>query len=177
MPGMADPKFLERLNAQLGSEFAAHHQYLSIAAYYDGLTMPQMAGFFYRQAAEERDHAMMMIRYLIDSDADVEIPGVTAPAFRFPDITAPVALALEQERRVQAEVHELLSIARRADDFASDQFMQWFVKEQVEEIATMNDLLTVVRRRPDSIEAIEDYVARETVRAGVDPTAPRVAGA
>lgn len=174
---MADATFLATLNGQLGSEFAAHQQYLSVAAYYDLLTMPQMAGFFYRQAAEERDHAMMMIRYIIDSDAAVVIPTVPAPVYEFTDVCAPVALALEQERRVQTEVHNLLAIARSANDFASDQFMQWFVKEQVEEIATMSDLLTVVQRAPHSIEAIEDYVARETQNAGPDPTAPRVAGA
>ena len=174
---MADATFLETLNRQLGSEFSAHQQYLSVAAYYDLLTMPQMAGFFYRQASEERDHAMMMIRYIIDSDAAVVIPAVAAPVFEFPDVCAPVALALEQERRVQREVHHLLATARGADDFASDQFMQWFVKEQVEEIATMSDLLTVVRRAPDNIEAIEDYVARETQNATTDPTAPRIAGA
>jgi ferritin len=174
---MADPKFLERLNFQLGSEFGAHQQYLSVATHYDLLTMPRIADFFYRQAAEEREHALMMIRYIIDSDADVQIPSVAAPQWQFDDISQPVSLALAQERRVQSEVHELLAIARNANDFASDQFMQWFVKEQVEEIATMSDLLTVIKRAPENIEAIEDYVARETQSAGSDPTAPRIAGA
>ncbi len=174
---MADPAFLDHLNLQLGSEFGAHQQYLSIAAYYDGLTMPQMADFFYRQAAEERDHAMMMVRYLVDCDAEVQIPAVDAPEFKFGDIIAPVELALAQERRVQQEIHSLVATSRAANDFASEQFMQWFVKEQVEEIATMSDLLTVVRRAPDNIEAIEDYVARETATAGTDATAPRQAGA
>ena len=174
---MADETFISKLNQQLGSEFSAHQQYLSVATYYDLLTMPQMADFFYRQASEERDHALMMIRYIVDSDEAVKIPEASAPVWAFRDVIEPVALALEQEKRVQVEVHELLRTAREAHDFASDQFMQWFVKEQVEEIATMSDLLTVVRRAPDNIEAIEDYVARETQSAGGDPTAPRIAGA
>ena len=172
---MPAERFVEQLNIQIGHEFAAHQQYVACAVYYDALTMPQMASFFYAQALEERDHAMMMVNYLIDSDAPVVIPGVSAPQVDFEDLVAPVALALEQERRVSAQINELTQIAREEADFASDQFMQWFIKEQVEEIATMSDLVTVVRRSSD-IEAIEDYVQREQSGEGPDPTAPTIAG-
>jgi bacterioferritin B len=168
-------RFVEQLNIQVGHEFAAHQQYVACAVYYDALTMPQMAGFFYAQALEERGHAMMMVQYLIDSDAPVVIPGVDPPQVTFTDLVEPVALALEQEKRVTAQINELTKIAREEADFASDQFMQWFIKEQVEEVATMSDLLAVVRRSRD-IEAIEDYVLREQTGEGPDPTAPAVAG-
>ena len=59
---MPAERFVEQLNIQIGHEFAAHQQYVACAVYYDSLTMPQMAGFFYDQALEERDHAMMMIK-------------------------------------------------------------------------------------------------------------------
>jgi ferritin len=168
-------RFVAQLNTQIGNEFAAHQQYVACAVYYDALTMPQMAGFFYAQALEERGHAMMMVNYLIDSDAPVVIPGVSAPQVDFEDLVAPVALALEQERRVSAQINELTKIAREEADFASDQFMQWFIKEQVEEVATMSDLLAVVRRSKD-IEAIEDYVQREQSGEVPDPSAPAIAG-
>jgi ferritin len=168
-------RFVEQLNIQIGHEFAAHQQYVACAVYYDALTMPQMARFFYAQALEERGHAMMMVNYLIDSDAPVIIPGVSAPQVDFEDLVAPVALALEQEKRVSAQINELTRIARDEADFASDQFMQWFIKEQVEEIATMSDLLAVVRRSKD-IEAIEDYIQREQSGEVPDPTAPAIAG-
>jgi bacterioferritin B len=174
---MPAERFVEQLNIQVGHEFAAHQQYVACAVYYDALTMPQMAGFFYRQALEERDHAMMMVQYLIDSDAPVLIPGVDAPIVEFADLTAPVELALEQEKRVTALINELTRIAREEADFASDQFMQWFIKEQVEEVSTMSALLTVVRRARNDVEAIEDYVLREHTGEGDDPSAPRVAGA
>lgn len=174
---MPADRFVEQLNVQIGHEFAAHQQYVACAVHYDALTMPQMAGFFYAQALEERGHAMMMVQYLIDSDAAVLIPGVAAPVTAFADIVAPVALALEQEKRVTSQINELTRIAREESDFASDQFMQWFIKEQVEEVSTMSDLLTVVRRAQHDIEAIEDYVAREQSSDGADPTAPAVAGA
>ena len=139
--------------------------------------MPQMAAFFYGQALEERDHAMMMVQYLIDTDHDVVIPGVDAPVPAFDDVVAPVTLALAQEKRVTEQINALLKTAREESDFASEQFMQWFIKEQVEEVATMSDLLAVVTRNRTDIEDIEEYVAREQRAGDVDPTAPRIAGA
>src|SRR5215218_7386868 len=174
---MAAPRFVDQLNTQIGLELAAHNQYLACAVYYDALTMPRMAAFFYGQALEERDHAMMMVQYLIDTDTDVVIPGVDAPVSAFGDVVAPVQLALAQEKRVTEQVNGLLRIARDEGDFASEQFMQWFIKEQVEEVATMSDLLAVVTRNRDDIEDIEEYVAREQGGADADSTAPRIAGA
>ena len=174
---MPADRFVEQLNVQIEHEFAAHQQYVACAVFYDALTMPQMAGFFYAQALEERDHAMMMIKYLVDQDAPALVPGLDAPRVDFSDVVAPVELALEQERRVTAQINELTRIAREENDFASDQFMQWFIKEQVEEVATMSDLLTVVKRAKHDVEAIEDYVQREMTGEAADPTAPAVAGA
>ena len=170
-------RFTEGLNEQIGNEYAASQQYVAIAVYYDSETLPQLARFFYRQALEERDHAMMMVQYLLDSDADVVIPGVEAPVASFEDVVAPVALALDQEKRVTEQINGLLRIARDEYDFASEQFMQWFIKEQVEEVATMSDLLAVVKRNLDDVEDIEEYVAREQRAGDTDPTAPRIAGA
>jgi ferritin len=170
-------RFTDQLNVQIGNELAAHNQYLACAVYYDALTMPQMATFFYEQALEERAHAMMMVQYLLDTDMDVVIPGVEAPRSDFADVVAPVELALGQERRVTEQINGLLRIAREENDFASEQFMQWFIKEQVEEVATISDLLAVVTRNRDDIEDIEEYVAREQSAGDADPTAPRQAGA
>ena len=174
---MPAPRFVEQLNAQIGNELSAHNQYLACAIYYDALTMPRMAAFFYDQALEERSHAMMMVQYLLDTDAEVTIPAVAAPTSLFADLVAPVELALAQERTVTDQINGLLRIAREESDFASEQFMQWFIKEQVEEVATMSDLLAVVRRNHDDIEDIEEYVAREHGAEGEDATAPRQAGA
>jgi ferritin len=170
-------RFVEALNEQIGNEFAAHHQYVACAIHYDELTMPQMASFFYSQALEEREHAMMMVKFLLDTDAKVRLPGVDTPVVEFADVVAPIELALAQEKRVSEQIFNLTKIAREENDFAAEQFMQWFIKEQVEEVSTMNDLLTVVTRAKSDIEAIEEYVKREQGAAGTDPTAPPVAGA
>ncbi len=104
-------------------------------------------------------------------------PGVGAPVSGFADVVAPVQLALEQEKRVTEQINGLLRIAREENDFAAEQFTQWFIKEQVEEVATMTDLVAIVTRNRDDLEDIEEYVARESGGGDADPTAPRVAGA
>ena len=169
--------FVAKLNEQIGNEFAASHQYIACAVHFDDDALPQLAGFFYRQAMEERDHAMMMIQYLLDTDAPVRIPGVPAPQSEFADVVAPIALAVEQEKRVTKQINALAGVAREAGDYSSEQFMQWFIKEQVEEVATMSDLLRVAERARADVHDIEDYIARELSSADGDPTAPRAAGA
>jgi ferritin len=174
---MAASRFIERLNEQIGYEFSASQQYIANAVYYDSQTLPRLAAFFYAQAVEERNHAMMMVQYVLDADAEVRIPGVAQPESQFADVVAPVALALEQERRVSDQVAGLMGVAREEGDFLSEQFVQWFLKEQVEEVATMSSLLAVVQRSVDNPMLAEDYLAREHSGGGTaDPTAPTAAG-
>src|SRR5947209_6480351 len=174
---MAAARFISRLNEQIAYEFAASQQYIANAVYYDAQTLPRLAAFFYAQAVEERNHAMMMVRYLLDSDAPVTIPGVAAPEVQFADIVAPVALALEQERRVSDQIAGLMGVARDEADFQSEQFVQWFLKEQVEEVATMSSLLAIAERSAEASMTIEDYVVREhRPSETADPTAPPAAG-
>jgi bacterioferritin B len=174
MPATA---FVERLNDQIANEFGAHQQYVAIAVYYDAETLPRLAAFFYAQALEERNHALMMVQYLLDAGVDPTIPGVEAPNTSFSDIVAPVALALEQERRVSDQIEQLAKIAREEGDYLSEQFTGWFLKEQVEEVATMSDLLRVVERSRENPMFAEDYLARENPgEESADPTAPPTAG-
>ena len=174
---MTSPEFAARLNEQIGNEFAAHQQYVACALHYDAETLPQLARFFYRQALEEREHAMMMARFLLDTDADVTIPALPAPVSRFGDHVEPIALALDQERRVSDQCNQLARLARDVGDYAAEQFMQWFIKEQVEEVATMSDLLRVAERTRSDVDDLEDWVAREHGSSeDDDPTAPRPAG-
>ena len=173
---MAEKTFAQALNDHVPSEFAASQAYLAAAIYYDDLTMPRMAAFFYRQAIEERNHALMIIRYLLDIEEEATVPGVAAPNATFTDLASPVRLALEQERKVTQQFNELTAIARAANDFQGEQFLQWFLKEQVEEVSLMSDLLTVVERAKDAPLELEDFLAREGFGeggegAGAPPTA------
>jgi bacterioferritin B len=170
------PGFVDSLNEQIGHEFAASQQYIAIAVYYDAETLPQLAAHFYRQALEERNHAMMIVQYLLDADADVVIPGVEAPQTSFSDAVAPVALALEQEKRVTDQIVELVKLAREEGELVGEQFLHWFLQEQREEVASMTELLAVVERGRDNLLHVEEYLARSAggenpLEAGAPPAA------
>jgi bacterioferritin B len=174
---MADQSFADALNEQISNEFAASQQYVGAAVYYDAETLPRLAAFFYRQAVEERNHAMIMVQYLLDTDEEVRIPDINAQQTRYDDITGPVRMALEQEKRVSDEIYALFKLARDTGDFRAEQFLAWFVKEQVEEVSSMTDLLNVCERAKDSTLLIEDFLAREQLGdKGQDPTEPPAAG-
>jgi ferritin len=175
---MSSTAFAAKLNEQVAHEFAAHQQYVGCAVYYESETLPQLAAFFYRQALEERGHAMMMVQYLLDTNQEVVIPGVDPPRTSFADVVEPVTIALAQEKRVSDQIIALAATARQDGDYAAEQFMQWFIAEQIEEIATMGDLLNVAQRSRERVAEIEDYLAREHPGdASIDPGAPRAAGA
>ena len=175
---MPNSRFADALNEQIAHEFAASQQYVAIAVHYDSLTLPQLAAHFYRQAVEERNHAMIIVQYLLDSDEHVAIPGVEPPRTDFSDPVAPVALALEQEKQVTAQIVELAKLAREEGDLVGEQFLDWFLEEQREEVSSMSDLLNTVRRAADAnILLVEEYLAR--VGPGEDApaaTAPPAAG-
>ncbi|HEV3000978.1 MAG TPA: ferritin [Solirubrobacteraceae bacterium] len=174
---MPSDAFVARLVEQIGNELAASRQYVQVAVHYEAETLPRLAAFFYAQSREERNHAMMMVRYLLDAGATPALPATPAPVAEFADIVAPVALALDQERQVSEQINGLAALAREEGDYTSEQFLQWFLKEQLEEVATMSDLLTVVTRARDNPLLAEEYLVREAVGdGGDDPTAPPVAG-
>ena len=174
---MADQSFADALNEQIANEFAAQQQYIGAAVYYDSETLPRLAAFFYRQAVEERNHAMIMVQYLLDTDEEVRIPDIKSQQTRYDDVTGPVRMALEQEKRVSEEIYALFSLAREQGDFRAEQFLTWFVKEQVEEVSSMTDLLNVCERAQESPLLIEEFLAREQIgNEGDDPSSPPAAG-
>ena len=173
-------RFPDALNGQVANEFAASQQYVAIAVYYDGETLPSLAAHFYRQAVEERNHAMMIVQYLLDADHGVVVPGVQEPLTTFADAVAPVALALEQERRVTDQIVALARLAREEHDLVGEQFLHWFLQEQREEVASMSSLLALVERASGSnILLVEDYLARGGLggqEGGPEAVAPPAAG-
>jgi ferritin len=171
-------RFPQALNEQVAYEFAASQQYVAIAVYYDAETLPALAAHFYRQAVEERNHAMMIVQYLLDAGEEVLIPGVEAPQTSFADAVAPVALALEQERRVTQQIVALAALAREEQDLVGEQFLHWFLSEQREEVASMSTLLAVVERASTSnLLLVEDYLARTAIgEGGPEASAPPAAG-
>ncbi len=130
-------KFHSLLQEQVRHEFTASQQYIALAVWFDGQDLPQLAKHFYRQSLEERNHAMMIVRYLLDNDIQPPVPGVDEVQNEFSKAADLVELALKQEKAVTDEIVKLARAARDEDDYKGEQFMQWFLKEQVEEVATM----------------------------------------
>ena len=170
-------EFWRLLGEQVGHELAAHLQYAAIAVWFDGHDLPQLAKHFYRQALEERNHAMMIVQYHIDRSLPVTIPGTPEPRDDFRDAVDPLRLALEQEQQVTAQIEAIFRAARSEGDALGEQFLLWFLEEQVEEVAAATTLLTVAERARDNLFDLENYVARETIGdSGVSPAAPKAAG-
>ena len=171
-------RFIEALDAHLVNEYSASQQYIAIAVWYDDQTLPLLAKHFYRQAVEERNHAMIIVQYLMDAGAPVTIPGVPAPKLDFADAIEPVRLALTQEKQVTGQIEALARLAREEGDLVGEQFLAWFLREQREEMASMADLLrTVERAAATNILLAEAYLARATVGDGGSPgDAPPAAG-
>jgi ferritin len=174
---MSRTSFVQKLHEQVGNEFAAHQQYIALAVWFDHQDLPQLARHFYRQSVEERNHAMMIVQYMLDRDLPVEIPGIPAVRNTFGDPVELITLALDQEKQVTAQVEELFRLARADGDALGEQFLLWFLAEQVEEVAAMTTLLTIAERAGSNWFDIEDFVAREQIgNSGVDPSAPAAAG-
>ncbi|MGB3303504.1 ferritin [Gordonia sp. (in: high G+C Gram-positive bacteria)] len=170
--------FQQLLHDQISNEFSASQQYIAVAVYYDSHDMPQLAKHFYRQSVEERNHAMMITQYFLDRDLAVEISAASAPTTTFADFREPIKLALAQEKQVTEQIVALAKAARDSGDYLGEQFMQWFLKEQVEEVATITTLQTIAERSNGNIFDLEAFVEREVNSAAgnVDPNEPAAAG-
>ena len=172
-----ESKFEQLLQEQVRNEFTASQQYIAVAVWFDDNDLPQLAAHFYRQSLEERNHGMMIVQYLMDNDIKPQIPAIEQVRNDFTETRELIALALEQEREVTREIETLAKTAREEGNYLGEQFMQWFLKEQVEEVSSMSTLLNVVDRAKGDLFSVETWLARENVGdEGSDPTAPKAAG-
>ena len=169
-------KFLGLLQEQVHHEFTNAQQYIAMAVYFDGADLRQLAKHFYAQAVEERNHAMMLVQYLLDRDVRVEVPGVDRVRNAFDTPRDALAVALDQERLVTEQVSRLAAVARDESDYLGEQFMQWFLQEQIEEVALMTTLVRVADRAGANLFDLENFVHREVSSAPAGRGAPHPAG-
>lgn len=162
---LISPELTAAINAQVGREFGASLQYVSIASYFDAEHLPQLSGFFFRQAEEEKMHAMKFVKYLNEAGGQVRIPAMEATRFDFSSAEDAVQAALDWEMDVTRHINGLMEIAVTQKDFIAQQFLQWFVAEQLEEVSSMSTLLGVVRRAGPQMLFVEDYLSRNPVVA------------
>lgn len=140
----------EQMNVQIGHEFGASLQYVNIAAYFDDAGLPVLTQHFFRQADEEREHAMKFVRYILDAGGHVAIPAVPAPRHAFASAEEAVSLALEWEYTVTKQINALLERASSERDYVAHDFLEWFAREQLEEVSSTDTLLKMIRRSGES---------------------------
>lgn len=152
-----EAEMVQQLNEQIGREFEASQQYLAMAVYLDGRSLENLARFFYLQADEERAHAMKIAQYLIEVGQEPRVPALPEPKASFDSPLEIAEASLAHERKVTDAIHELVDAATERRDHTTFQFLQWFVDEQVEEEATMDKLVDVIKAARDHIQ-VENYV-------------------
>lgn len=153
------PTVAELMNTQIGNELGASNQYLQIATYFEGRALRKLAEFFYKQAEEEREHALKFVRFLVDTAATVRVPAVPAPRHEIQSAEQAFQMSVDWEKEVTRQIYTMLDAAQRDKDYASQQFLQWFVEEQVEEISTMENMLQVVQQAGEkNLLMVEAYL-------------------
>jgi ferritin len=151
----------QAINDQIGSELGASNQYLQLASYFQTEDLPELSAFFFRQADEEREHAMKFVHYILDAGGKVKIPAIAQPPQDVSSAEQAAQMALDWEKTVTDQINSLLQMASAEDDFAAQRFLGWFAGEQLEEVATMSELLRMTQRAGDQLLLVEGYVARK----------------
>jgi len=159
-------KMVDELNAQMRRELSASNQYLSMAIYFDGRSLKELSAFYYAQADEERLHAMKFLHYLLHAGETPVVPELAKPVAEFESIEQIAAMSLEYEQEVTRCIHELVDLALSEKDHTTNRFLGWFVEEQLEEEATFNELLDVIRQSESLLE-LEQYVFRQKPGSGI----------
>ena len=138
---MLQPKIAELINDQVNKELYSAYLYLDFANYYEDAGLPGFAHWYEVQAQEERDHAMMMRRYLIDNGVRVTFGAVAKPDKTFAAAIDPLNAGLEHEQYVTSLLNAIYAAAFDLKDFKTMQFLDWFIKEQGEEEKNAEDLI------------------------------------
>jgi bacterioferritin B len=146
-------------NEQIGHEFGASMQYVSIAAHFQKSHLTLLAKLFFEQAEEEREHAMKFVKYLLDTKAELRIPEIPAATPTFGSAEAAVNAALTWEQEVTRQITALMEQAVKDNDYLAQSFLQWFIDEQLEEVVKMDRLLNVIRQSGEkNLLMVEAYL-------------------
>jgi len=164
---LTSQRIIDAINDQIGMEFGAMLQYTAISAHFAGETLTELSQLFAKQAEEEKEHAHKFIQFVVDIGGRVAIPSLPAPQAHFKFAEDAVKLSLEQEIKVTKAINELVALAKEERDFITDNFLQWFVQEQLEEVSSMQDLLSIVQRAGEgNLLRVEEYLARSVGSRG-----------
>lgn len=164
---MISSTLAKAFNEQIGHEFGASMQYVSIAAHFQRNHLTLLAKLFFEQAEEEREHAMKFVKYLLDTKAELRIPEIPAATPTFSSADAAVQAALTWEQGVTKQITALMEQAVKDNDFLAQSFLQWFIDEQLEEVVKMDRLLSVIRQSGEkNLLMVEAYLVHIEKVAG-----------
>jgi ferritin len=156
---MISPALAAAFNQQIGHEFGASMQYVSIAAHFQRAQLTLLAKLFFAQAEEERQHAMKFVKYVLDTKGDLRIPAIPAAAPTFASAESAVQAALSWEEEVTQQITALMDLAVKHNDYLAQSFLQWFIDEQLEEVVKMDRLLSVIRQSGEkNLLMVEAYL-------------------
>lgn len=165
---LTSKKVIDAINEQIGYEFSASLQYFAIAAHFGAEALPQLSAHFFKQAEEEKGHALRFMKYVVDAGGRVMIPAIEAPKSTFRTPKDAVKLSLDQEVKVTHQINALVELARKQNDYITINFLQWFLTEQLEEVSSMDNLLKIVERAGNDLLQADEYLARVGVKAMPD---------
>ena len=156
---LISPKLAKAFNEQIGHEFGASLQYVSIAAHFYQRSLTLLAKLFGDQAEEEKQHAMKFVKYVLDTKGSLRIPSIAAPTPTFASAEAAVEAALNWEHEVTRQIKALMDLAVKENDYLASNFLQWFIDEQLEEVVKMDNLLGVIRQAGErNLIMVEAYL-------------------
>ncbi len=138
---MIDRKLVEMLNNQVNMEWYSAYIYLDIYSYYTDKNLNGFSNWFLIQTQEERDHALLFMKYLLNNSERVLLKDVKASNLAFNDFREPAEAAFEHEKKVTASINSIYALAYELRDFRTMQFLDWFVKEQGEEEKNTEDIV------------------------------------
>jgi len=156
---LISPELASAINTQIGNELAASLQYYAIAGHFQKSNLLMLSKLFFAQADEERQHAEKLLHYVLDTKGELRIPAVREPVATFATAEAAVEAALKWELEVTGQINSLMDIAAEQHDYLAQNFLQWFVDEQLEEVNKMDRLLNVIGMSGDrNLIMVEAYL-------------------
>ena len=153
-------KLARAFSVQVGNELGASIQYVMLSSYFQREALPRLAARFMAQAQEENMHAMKIVKYINEAGGRLLIAAIPAGQPDFASAEEAVQKALDWEMTVTKQINDLVGLAIAESDHLAQNFLQWFVNEQLEEVNSMDTLLRTIKRAGGDLLRVEEFIAR-----------------
>ena len=150
---MAKPELIQAFNDQIREELNSSYVYLALSADMDAVGLTGAAAWFRKQSEEEDGHAMRLYDFVNDVGGHVVLQAIPQPASGVKTLKDAFTKSLAREKHITACIHNLVRTARKLDDLSAENFLRWFIEEQVEEEKTASDILTKIELTNGSADA------------------------